>query len=62
MISSLCVKSTCDVENDKRRPMGGIDGCILLGNELLIESIPYTFGISLSRTANSLKDMQAYTF
>ena len=29
-------KSTCEVENDKRRPMGGIDGCILLGNELLV--------------------------
>ena len=30
------LKSTCDVENDKRCPMGGIDGCILLGNVLLV--------------------------
>ena len=29
------LKSTCDVENDKRCPIGGIDGCILLLNELL---------------------------
>ena len=29
-------KSTCEVENDKHRPMGGIDGCILLLNELLV--------------------------
>ena len=32
----MCVKSTCDVENVQRRPMGGIDGCILLLNELLV--------------------------
>ena len=35
MIIITVVKSTCDIENDKRCPMGGIDGCILLGNELL---------------------------
>ena len=30
---------TCDVENVQRRPMGGIDGCILLLNELLTTCI-----------------------
>ena len=33
---------TCDVENDKCCPMGGIDGCILLLNELLVTLIIIT--------------------
>ena len=33
------LKSTCDVENDKHRPMGGIEGCILLLNKLLVSVI-----------------------
>ena len=39
----LCVKSTCEVENVQRRPMGGIDSCILLlGNELLMYTLSIT--------------------
>ena len=36
MVGRIIGYVTCDVENVQRRPMGGIDGCILLLNELLV--------------------------